>query len=166
MALARGDWFFVVMVFVTSFFMTRPYLYAIQQDNYRITEIFKNRRLKLVYAFDVCAVAIFVGAWTGFYFVQARAFFGFLTALFFFVAEIAMYFMEDLPTRKKPLKYTKRAVRCLVFVSLFGTACATAALAVANVHLADSYLRYLVFFCLSARFSACVYYGRKLDKRI
>lgn len=146
MALARGDWFYIVMVFVVSFFMTRPYLYAIQQDNYRINEIFKNRRLGFVYLFDVCAVVVFVGAWAGFYFVQARAFLGFLTTLFFFVAEIAMYFMEDLPTRKKPLKYTKRAVRCLVFVSLCGTALATCALAVANVRLEDSYFRYLVFF--------------------
>ncbi len=146
MAFARGDWFFVVMVFLTSFFMTRPYLYAIQQDNYRITEIFKNRRLRFVYFLDVCSVALFVGVWCVFYFVQAKAFFGFLTALFFFVAEFAMYFMEDLPTRKKPLKYTKRAVRCLLFVSLLGTALVSVALAVANVHIEDVYLRYLIFF--------------------
>ena len=146
MALARGDWFFVVMVFLASFFMTRPYLYAIQQDNYRISEIFKNRRLRLVYLIDLCAVVLFVGVWTGFYFVQARAFLGFLTVLVFFVAEIAMYFMEDLPTRKKPLKYTKRAVRCLIFVSLFATCIVTCALAVANVRLANAYMRYLVFF--------------------
>ncbi|MBQ9276592.1 MAG: UDP-N-acetylmuramoyl-tripeptide--D-alanyl-D-alanine ligase [Clostridia bacterium] len=146
MAFARGDWFFVVMVFLTSFFMTRPYLYAIQQDNYRITEIFKNRRLRFVYLIDLCSVILFVGVWCGFYFVQAKAFFGFLTALFFFVAEFAMYFMEDLPTRKKPLKYTKRAVRCLLFVSIFGTALVSVALAVANVHTCDVYLRYLIFF--------------------
>ena len=146
MALARGDWFFVLMIFLTSFLMTRPYLYAIQQDNYRITEIFKNRRLRFVYLIDVCAVVLFVGVWCGFYFVQAKAFFGFLTALFFFVTEFAMYFMEDLPTRKKPLKYTKRAVRCLLFVSLFATAVVSCALAIANVRLNDVYMRYLVFF--------------------
>ena len=146
MALARGDWFFVIMLMVDGFFMTRPYLYAIQQDNYRISEIFKNKRLRFVYFLDVIAVVIFTGAWTGFYFVQARAFFGFITALFFFVAEFAMYFTEDLPTRKKPLKYTKRAVRCLVFNTICATAAMTCALAFINVRVADSYLRYLLFF--------------------
>ena len=146
MALARGDWFFVIMLMVDGFFMCRPYLYAIQQDNYRVFEIFKNKRLKFVYLFDVIAVVIFVGVWTGFYFVQARAFFGFVTALFFFVAEFAMYFTEDLPTRKKPLKYTKRAVRCLIFNTVCATAAVTCALAVTNVRFKDSYLRYLLFF--------------------
>ncbi len=146
MALARGDWFFVIMLMVDGFFMCRPYLYAIQQDNYRVFEIFKNKRLKFVYLFDVIAIVIFVGVWTGFYFVQARAFFGFLTALFFFVAEFAMYFTEDLPTRKKPLKYTKRAVRCLVFNTIIATESVSCALAVTNVRFNDSYLRYLLFF--------------------
>ena len=145
MALARGDWFFVAMVFLDSFFMTRPYLYAIQQDNYRISEIFKNHRLRFVYLIDILSVCVFVGIWAGLYFVQARAFLGFITALFFFVTEFALYFMEDLPTRKKPLKYTKRAVRCLLFVSAFATVLSTCALAVANVRLEDAYLRYLVF---------------------
>ena len=146
MAIARGDWFFVLMVMLDSFFMTRPYLYAIQQDNYRVFEIFKNKRLRFVYLLDVVAIIVFVGIWTGFYFVQARAFFGFLTVLFFFVAEFAMYFTEDLPTRKKPLKYTKRAVRLLVSMTLFSTALVTCALAYANVRFEDSYLRYLIFF--------------------
>lgn len=152
MAIARGDWFFVVMVMLDSFFMTRPYLYAIQQDNYRVFEIFKNKRLRFVYLLDLIAIIVFVGMWTGFYFVQARAFFGFITVLFFFVAEFAMYFTEDLPTRKKPLKYTKRAVRLLVFMMLFATAIVTCALAVANVRLSDAYLRYLIFFAYPLAF--------------
>ena len=146
MAIARGDWFFIVMVVLDSFFMTRPYLYAIQQDNYRVFEILKNRRLRLVYLLDFIAVCIFVGAWTGFYFVQARAFFGFLTALFFFVAEFAMYFTEDFQARKKPLRYTKRAVRLLIFMSLFGAGTVALTLAYLNVRLSDAYLRYLIFF--------------------
>ena len=102
MVLLRGDWFYILLLFVDAFFMTRPYLYAIQQDNYRIREIFKNRRLRFVYIIDICAVALFVGIWCVFYFLQTRAFWGFITVLFFFIAEFAMYFMEDLPTRKKP----------------------------------------------------------------
>lgn len=117
MTLQRGDWFYILLLLLTGFFMARPYLYAIQNDNYRIGEIFGNRRLRTVYLIDVISVAVFFSVWLGFYFSQAKAFWGFLIALFFFVTEIALYFMEDLPDRKKPLKYTKRAVRCLIFVS-------------------------------------------------
>ena len=146
MTLLRGDWFYIVLLFLVSFFMARPYLYAIQSDNYRISEIFANKRLRRVYLIDIASVAVFFSVWLGFYFFQAKAFWGFLIAMFFFVTEIALYFMEDLPDRKKPLKYTKRAVRCLLFVSLCACAAGTCALAAANANLADSYLRYLVFF--------------------
>ncbi len=146
MVLLRGDWFYVLLLFVDAFFMTRPYLYAIQQDNYRIREIFKNRRLRFVFLMDVCAAALFIGIWCVFYFLQTRAFWGFLTVLFFFIAEFAMYFMEDLPTRKKPLKYTKRAVRCLLAMSAIATVTATLAFAVGNAHIEEAYLRYLVLF--------------------
>lgn len=146
MVLLRGDWFYVLLVFIAAFFMTRPYLYAIQQDNYRITEIFKNRRLRFVYLIDFCAVALFVGIWCIFYFLQTRAFWGFLTVLFFFIAEFAMYFMEDLPTRKKPLRYTKRAVRFLFFMTVFATAAVICAFAVGNARIEETYLRYLVLF--------------------
>ncbi|MDE6060868.1 MAG: hypothetical protein K2G31_05300, partial [Clostridia bacterium] len=73
MTLLRGDWFYIMLVFVDAFFMTRPYLYAIQQDNYRITEIFKNRRLRFVYLIDLCAIAVCGGIWWSFYCLQTRA---------------------------------------------------------------------------------------------
>lgn len=146
MTLLRGDWFYILLVFIDAFFMTRPYLYAIQQDNYRITEIFKNKRLSLVYLIDLCAVVVFVGIWCIFYFLQTRAFWGFLTVLFFFIAEFAMYFMEDLPTRKKPLKYTKRAVRCLLFITAMSTATVTVAFAIGNAYITQQYMRFLILF--------------------
>ncbi len=146
MTLLRGDWFYAVLVALDAFFMTRPYLYAIQQDNYRVREIFKSRRLSFVYLFDICAVAIFTGIWLAFYFLGTRAFWGFVTVLFFFIAEFAMYFMEDLPDRKKPLKYTKRAVRCLLFTTIFVSAVTLVAFAAATSSLSEQYLRYLVLF--------------------
>jgi len=146
MTLLRGDWFYIALVCIDAFFMTRPYLYAIQQDNYRISEIFKNKRLRFVFLIDVAAVALFVGIWCIFYFLQTRAFWGFLIVLFFFIAEFAMYFMEDLPTRKKPLKYTKRAMRCLFFVTLASAATVTVAFAIGNAHIPQTYMRYLVLF--------------------
>lgn len=146
MSLMRGDWFYVVLMLLDAFFMARPYLYAIQCDNYRISEIFKNKRIGKVYIMDVCAVAVFCGIWLVFYLLQAKAFWGFLIALFFFIAEFAMYFMEDLPSRKKPLKYTKRAVRCLIFVSVCATGVGVIALALATNNFSDEYLRYLIFF--------------------
>lgn len=146
MTLVRGDWFYIVLVFIDAFFMTRPYLYAIQNDNYRVSEIFKNKRLRFVYALDLVAVVVFTGLWGIFYFLHAKAFWGFLVVLFFFIAEFAMYFMEDLPDRKKPLKYTKRAVRCLFFVAILSTTLVGLILAHATYCLNDEYLRYLVFF--------------------
>lgn len=146
MSLARGDWFYVFLMLLDAFFMARPYLYAIQCDNYRISEIFKNRRIRKVYLMDVCAVVVFCVIWLIFYLLQAKAFWGFMISLFFFIAEFAMYFTEDLPNRKKPLKYTKRAVRCLLFVTLCAGAIGSVSLAIATHNLEDEYLRYFVFF--------------------
>ncbi len=147
MTLLRGDWFYVLIVALDAFFMTRPYLYVIQQDNYRVSEIFKSRRLAFVYIFDICAVSVFTAIWLAFYFFSSRAFWGFATVLFFFIAEFAMYFMEDIPKRKKPLKYTKRAVRCLLFVTAFTTAAVTCSFGIATARLEQNYLRYIVLFC-------------------
>lgn len=152
MSLMRGDWFYILLVLIDSFFMTRPYLYVIQQDNYRIGEIFKSRHLSFVYLIDLIASAVFVGIWLLFYFFQAKAFWGFVTVLFYFIAEFAMYFMEDLPDRKKPLRYTKRAVRCLVFVTIVSTAIVSVAMAIANTHLDEIYLRYPLFFAFPVLF--------------
>lgn len=152
MTLLRGDWFYVLLVALDAFFMARPYVYAIQQDNYRVGEIFKSRRLAFVYLFDIVAASVFTAIWLAFYFFDSRAFWGFLTVLFFFIAEFAMYFMEDLPKRKKPLKYTKRAVRCLLFVTACATAAVTCAFGVATATLKQGYLRYLVLFCFPLTF--------------
>ncbi len=146
MTFLRGDWFYILLVALDAFFMSRPYLYAIQQDNYRISEIFKSRRLRFVFLFDVIAVVLFMGIYFACYFLGSRAFWGFLSVLFFFISEFAMYFMEDLPTRKKPLRYTKRAVRCMIFVTLFATAVCTVAFGVLNAALENSYIRYVVLF--------------------
>ena len=146
MSLVRGDWFYIVLMVLDGFFMTRPYLYAIQNDNYRISEIFKHKRLRRVYLMDVITIVVFCALWLLFYLLNAKAFWGFLVALFFFITEFALYFMEDLPDRKKPLRYTKRAVRCLIFVTAFASTLGSVSLAIATHNLADEYLRYLVFF--------------------
>ena len=146
MSLVRGDWFYIVLMVLDGFFMTRPYLYAIQNDNYRISEIFKHKRLRRAYLMDVITIVVFCALWLLFYLLNAKAFWGFLVALFFFITEFALYFMEDLPDRKKPLRYTKRAVRCLIFVTAFASTLGSVSLAIATHNLADEYLRYLVFF--------------------
>lgn len=146
MSLVRGDWFYIVLMVLDGFFMTRPYLYAIQNDNYRISEIFKHKRLRRAYLMDVITIVVFCALWLLFYLLNAKAFWGFLVALFFFITEFALYFTEDLPDRKKPLRYTKRAVRCLIFVTAFASTLGSVSLAIATHNLADEYLRYLVFF--------------------
>ena len=152
MSLVRGDWFYIALMLLDGFFMTRPYLYAIQNDNYRISEIFKNKRLRRVYLADVCVVLAYFALWLLFYLLNSKAFWGFLVALFFFITEFAMYFMEDLPDRKKPLKYTKRAVRCLLFVTVLAAVIGSVSLALATHRFADDYLRYLVFFAYALVF--------------
>ncbi len=134
------------MVLIDSVFMARPYLYAIQQDNYLVGEIFKNRRLKSVFLIDLLAVGVFVLIWVVLYLFKANAFWGFLVVLFFFISEFAMYFVEDLPTRKKPLKYTKRAVRCLVFVAVVSALIVGVAITLLAKYVEDLYFRFLVFF--------------------
>lgn len=146
MTLIAGDWFYIVLVLVDAIFMTRPYLYAIQNDNYRVSEIFKNKRLRFVYALDLVVVAIFTVFWGLCYLLHANSFWGFIVVLFFFITEFALYFIEDLPDRKKPLQYTKRAVRCLIFVSVMCCGTILAVLAHATHYLMDEYMRYLVFF--------------------
>lgn len=146
MTFARGDWFFVILILIVSLLMSRPYVYVIQQDNYRLAEIFKSRRLRFVYLIDILSVCVFLLIWTLCYFLQARAFWGFAAAMFFFIAEFALYFMEDLPEKKKPLRYTKRAVRCMIFVSVTASGVMVAAMGAANVRLSEVYLRYLLFF--------------------
>ena len=152
MVLARGDWFFLLLTLLVSVFMVRPYLYAVQQDNYRVNEIFHSKRVRNAYIADVVCVLVFGAFWGAFYFVQSRIFWGFLTGLFFFIAEFALYFVEEMPARKKPFRYTRRAVRAIVAVALSCTAAVSVALACVNGYVEDSYLRYLVFFGIPVTF--------------
>lgn len=144
--MARGDWFYMLLTLIVSLCMVRPYLYAVQQDNYRVFEIFGDKRVRSAYFTDLVCVAVFGAVWGACYFVQSRIFWGFLTGLFFFIAEIALYFVVDIPAKKKPLRYTKRAVRAIIAVCVSVTGVFTAALAAMNGCVADSYLRYLLFF--------------------
>lgn len=144
MTILRGDIFFIVLIAFVSLFMARPYIYVIQQDNYRLECILKSRRLKFIYFIDIVGFIVFTLIWGLFYFFQARAFWGFLTVLFFYIFEFALYFMEDMPERKKPLRYTKRVVRALLSVVLFGAGGMVALMAYTNVALADEYMKYVV----------------------
>lgn len=152
MTLARGDWYFMLFAFVMGVFMARPYLYAVQQDNYRVAEIFKSRRIRSAYVTDLVCILVFGGIWAGCWFLSSRIFWGFLVSLFFCIAEVALYFVEETPKKKKPFRYTKRAVRGLIAVALASSAAVTAAVALLNAQAEDGYLRYLVFFGLSVIF--------------
>ncbi|MEG1662657.1 MAG: Mur ligase family protein, partial [Clostridia bacterium] len=151
-SLDRGDWFFIILLLFVSLLMARPYIYTIQQDNYRLMTLLKSRRMKAMFAFDMLAVAVFLLVWAIIYFLHARAFWGYITTMFFFVTELALYFLEDLPDKKKPLRYTKRAVRGIISVALFATAATSCAFAFCNANVADIYMRYLVFFAFPIAF--------------
>ena len=148
MVFARGDWFYVLMTHVVTAAMARPCLHAAQLDNYRPSAVFRSRQVRSAYLTDLVCAVVFTGVWTGFYFVSSRAFWGFLTCLFFFIAEIALYFIEDNTEKKKPLRYTRRAVRAIVFASVVITAAVTLALMALNGYAGDFYLRYPLFFAI------------------
>lgn len=152
MYLARGDWYFMVCALVMGVFMAVPYIYAAQQDNYRVAEVWKSRRVHGAYLTDLLCILVFGGAWAGCWFISSRIFWGFLISLFFCIAEVALYVVEDAPKKKKPLRYTKRAVRALIAAGLVSAAAVTAAIALINGNVEDEYLRYPVFFGLSLVF--------------
>ena len=137
----RGDWFFILLSFLTTAFMAKPYIYVIQQDNYRLQCIFKSKTIRQIFLNDMLVMLVFVGVYIGVSFLHSRAFWGFLVTLFFFVAETVLYFAED-GDKKKPLKYTKRAVRGFCAIILVETAVITAIL----FHLTGIYDDDLSFF--------------------
>ena len=119
--LVRGNWFFLLLSILATTFMAKPYIYVIQQDNYRLKGIFKSKNIRTAYLMDLVSVLVFGGIYFGVSFLHSRVFWGFLTAMFFFTAEMVLYFAED-GDKKKPLKYTKRAVRGFVSVAVVESA--------------------------------------------
>ncbi|MBO7151503.1 MAG: UDP-N-acetylmuramoyl-tripeptide--D-alanyl-D-alanine ligase [Clostridia bacterium] len=117
----RGDWFFILLSLLTTAFMAKPYMYVLQQDNYRIKGIFKSKTIRSAYLVDLVAVLVFCGVYTLASFLHSRAFWGFIIAIFFYITEIVLYFVED-GEKKKPFKYTKRAVRGMGAITLVETA--------------------------------------------
>ena len=140
----RGDWFFVLLSLLTTAFMAKPYIYVIQQDNYRLKGIFKSKMIRSAFLVDLVTMLIFAVIFALASLLHSRAFWGFLIAMFFYITEIVLYFVED-GDKKKPLKYTKRAVRGFAFVILAETAVTT----LLFFHLSgvfqddDAFLRYI-----------------------
>lgn len=140
----RGDWFFVLLSLLTAGFMAKPYMYVIQQDNYRLKGVFKSKSIRSAFLVDLITMLIFSGIFILASFLHSRAFWGFLIGMFFYIAEIVLYFVED-GDKKKPLKYTKRAVRGFVAIILVETA----TMAVLFFHLSgvfqdeDAFFRYV-----------------------
>lgn len=127
---------------LASVFISRPYLYVAQQDNYRVSTIFKSKRLKVAYLMDWLCSLVFAGIYIGLSFLQSRIFWGFLDAMFFFIAEITLYFAEEMPEKKKPMRYTKRAVRALVALVTVNTTLIMLTLFHLNAVAKDAYFRY------------------------
>ena len=116
----RGDWFFILLSLLATAFMAKPYIYVIQQDNYRLKCLFKSKTIRSAFLVDLVAMLVFLAIFTLASFLHSRAFWGFLLAMFFYITEIVLYFAED-GDKKKPLKYTKRAVRGFASVIIVET---------------------------------------------
>ncbi len=147
MTIVRGNWFFVLLALLTTAFMAKPYMYVIQQDNYKLKCILKSKSVRSAYLMDLITVFVFGGMYVGVSFLESRVFWGFLVAMFFFIAETVLYFAED-TDKKKPFKYTKRAVRGLVAVTVVATATISTILFVLNSKFEgdDAFYRYGGFF--------------------
>ncbi|MCQ2603120.1 MAG: UDP-N-acetylmuramoyl-tripeptide--D-alanyl-D-alanine ligase, partial [Clostridia bacterium] len=102
--------------------------------------------MRLAYLLDIVTSAIFGGIYVGCYFLQSSAFWGFLAVTFFFISEIVLYFMEEIPDKKKPMRYTKRLVRGYVAVVIVVSSVFTVLLTRINFLIAGSYWRYSIFF--------------------
>lgn len=152
MLFVRGIWFFIVLSLLVAFFMARPYLYAVQQDNYRIGEIFKSKRIRTAYFWDWISVAVFSTIFGLLSLVNSRIFWGFFVATFFLIAEITLYFVEEMPDKKKPMRYTRRAIRAFIAISLTAMLAITLLSAHINYVVEDAYLRYATFFALPPLF--------------
>lgn len=123
----RGDWFFILLSLLTTAFMAKPYIYVLQQDNYRLKGIFKSKTIRNAYVMDLITMLVFCVVYLVSSFLHSRGFWGFLIGIFFYIAEIVLYFAED-GEKKKPLKYTKRAVRGFGAIILVETVVITALL--------------------------------------
>lgn len=95
---------------------------------------------------DLLCVGIFAGIYIGLSFLQSRIFWGFLDAMFFFIAEITLYFAEEMPEKKKPMRYTKRAVRALVALVTVNSTLIMLTLFHLNAVVSDAYFRYSSIF--------------------
>lgn len=141
----RGEYLFAVVCFLVVLFQTGPYLHIYQLEGYNLSLIYKNKNLKQIFFLDCIVGTIFLVLWTIFLFVQSRIFWGFLLGIFFFVCEFGIHFTTE-RVAKKPLRYTKRAVRLIILNSLVISGVVLGLLAFSNCYFGDSYFRYLAFF--------------------
>jgi UDP-N-acetylmuramoyl-tripeptide--D-alanyl-D-alanine ligase len=112
----KGDWFLFVLTVVTAMIMSKPYVYVIQQDNYRLKGVFKSKSLRSFYLADLGCVLIYSAIFAGLYTLRVDAKWTNLVTVFFFITIMLLYVIFD-GEKKKPLRYTKRAVRGTVITS-------------------------------------------------
>lgn len=139
------DIFYILMVCLLAFFISKPYIYAIQQDNYRLMEIFHTKRIRQCYLFDLLAIFVTLIFWMVCYFLKAKEIWYSLLMLFFLICELVLYIVEELPSRKKPLVYTKRVVRAMVFLLLMSTLIVASTVAIFNANSLLAPFKHLVY---------------------
>ena len=141
----KGDWVLIFLVTVMSAVISKPYMYVIQQDNYRLKELLYSKRIKSSYVTDVFTSALFSGIFVWVCISEADHVWCFLILTFSLLTECLLYFTLD-GAQKKPLRYTPRAIRATIFVVMVVMG------AVLTIHFAPAEfwgaypkLRYLVY---------------------
>lgn len=120
----QGDWLIIALTMMATAIMSKPYMYVIQQDNYRLKGLFKSKSIRSFYLADIVCVLVFLGIFTGAYFAGAGQKWLRMIVTFFLIATIVLYVVFD-KEKKVPMRYTKRAVRGTLCVLSISTALVT-----------------------------------------
>jgi len=144
--LTYGDYIFFALGFAVFLFVSKPYLHAVQLDGYKAKSLFKARGIFRQYLYDALAAFAFIALWVIFFFIPSRAMIGLIFGILFFIYLGVIHILPDRQKKKKPLKYTKRAIRLMVFNALLLSSLELIVVGLLNGRFGGGYARYLIYY--------------------
>ncbi len=143
--MTTSDWVFSSIYVLLAMFFSRPFLHSLQLSSYSLGKALKTKLSWRGYWTEVLVGIVFSALWCILLFFESKAFWGFMFACFFFVVMFSMHIAERYEA-KKPLVYTKRIWRLLLFSSLMYGVFVGAMLYVSNLFIGQVFYRYLTIF--------------------
>lgn len=114
-------------------------------SSYKLLPVFKIKNIKKYYLIDALIGIFFVLVWTGMFFMQTRMLWVYLIGALFFLSVFGVHFITD-DEAKKPLVYTKRAVRLNAVTALIPAIYTIILSAIFTANGVDGYFKYLIYF--------------------